>query len=124
MTGDEGAQPGRGGAVLDDGLQPERTALAWRRTGLAVTVGGLVALRVLPPALGGWGLAAGLGGTAAGLLLALLGTRRTRAVESALRLRPSGALPAAGALLAALSAVVSVGAAVCLVAVVVLERGR
>ncbi|WP_209561594.1 DUF202 domain-containing protein [Frigoribacterium sp. PvP032] len=36
----------------DQGLQPERTALAWRRTGLALTVGSLIGLRVLPPLLG------------------------------------------------------------------------
>ena len=29
----------------DVGLQPERNALAWQRTGLAVAAGGLVALR-------------------------------------------------------------------------------
>ncbi|ROS59129.1 uncharacterized protein DUF202 [Frigoribacterium sp. PhB160] len=45
---------------FDEGLQPERTALAWRRTALALTAASLVAFRVLPELLGGgaWVLAA------------------------------------------------------------------
>ncbi len=38
------------------GLQEERTALAWRRTGLSVAVTSLIALHVLPVHLGRVGL--------------------------------------------------------------------
>jgi len=47
---------GKGDGVLFDvGLQPERTALAWRRTALSMGAGGVVALRVFPELLGPWG---------------------------------------------------------------------
>ncbi|MGM7698734.1 DUF202 domain-containing protein [Microbacterium sp. A84] len=39
-------------ALYDPGLQPERTELAWRRTALAIAVGSLVSMRVLPVMLG------------------------------------------------------------------------
>lgn len=34
--------------IYDVGLQPERTQLAWRRTAMAVAVGSVVSLRILP----------------------------------------------------------------------------
>ena len=101
--------------ILDAGLQPERTQLAWRRTVLSLVVGGLVAWRVLPPAIGWYGVAAGAAGIAASMLLAVLATRRAAAVASELRAgRP---LPPAGGLLAVVAVLVAVGAAVGLVAV-------
>lgn len=49
-------------ALFDKGLQPERTALAWRRTALALEVASLGATRVLPGLLGAWAvIPAGLG---------------------------------------------------------------
>ena len=42
--------------VFDVGLQPERTALSWRRTALSMAVGSVVAVRVLPDLFGAWAL--------------------------------------------------------------------
>jgi len=65
----------------DPGLQPERTALAWRRTGLALTVGSLIGLRVLPELLGPAAYAlAGLG-VAASLAVLWAAHRRYRTVH-------------------------------------------
>jgi putative membrane protein len=59
-------------ALLDRGLQPERTALAWRRTTLALAVGAIVALRLLSPVLGLWSIAIGLTGLALAAVLWVL----------------------------------------------------
>ncbi|MGN8024581.1 YidH family protein [Microbacterium sp. 22242] len=53
--------------VFDPGLQPERTALAWQRTALALAGGSVVIMRILPGVIGGAALALGF----AGLALAL-----------------------------------------------------
>ena len=42
--------------IFDPGMQPERTALAWRRTALAMGVGSIASLRVFPLAFGPWAL--------------------------------------------------------------------
>jgi uncharacterized membrane protein YidH (DUF202 family) len=112
---------GRGRRELFDvGLQPERTALAWRRTGLALTAGSLVAVRVLPAALGAWSLVpAGLGVAAAVLVLVLAHRRHVTTTADLLAADhdrvplPSGALPfvvtlvAVGGGIAALAVVLS-----------------
>jgi uncharacterized membrane protein YidH (DUF202 family) len=107
----------RRAVVLDAGLQPERTTLAWRRTVLALTVGGVVALRALPPVLGAWGAVLGTAGTVAGVLVAVASARRQARVASALRV--SEPLPPSGGLLAAVASLVALGALSALTAVVV-----
>ena len=56
--------------LYDPGLQPERTELAWRRTALAIAVGSLISMRVLPVMLGSalWILAGVAGLLVAGAL--------------------------------------------------------
>ncbi len=95
--------------LFDPGLQPERTELAWRRTTLALTIGALVALRLLPPALGSWSISVGLTGLLMAVLIWLLARRRARYTNHALR-DHHGQLPGAGLLLL-LAAMTTAGAA-------------
>jgi uncharacterized membrane protein YidH (DUF202 family) len=99
-----------GSRPFDPGLQPERTALAWRRTALALVVGSLLGLRVLPQVLGPVGLVVAAAGVVAALAVLAAAHRRYRRVH---RILTSGtgepdavALPGGGlaALVAALTA--------------------
>jgi uncharacterized membrane protein YidH (DUF202 family) len=72
------------GRLFDPGLQPERTALAWRRTGLAVAVGAIAGTRLLVPALGAGALVIGLLGLGLATLLVLGSTRRARRAQACL----------------------------------------
>ena len=109
------------GYQLDAGLQPERTALAWQRTVLSLTLAGLVALRVLPQSLGLWGLVAGVGGTTAGFGMAVVARRRGARVEAALR--AGTPVPGAGPMLALVTCMVSGGALVSILAVLSMSIG-
>ena len=71
--------------LFDPGLQPERTELAWRRTTLALIVGALVALRLLPPALGSWSIIVGLAGLVLAAIIWVLADRRARLTSHVLR---------------------------------------
>jgi uncharacterized membrane protein YidH (DUF202 family) len=103
--------PGPGDRPFDPGLQPERTALAWRRTALALVVGSLLGLRVLPALLGWPGLVVAAAGVATALVVLASAHRRYRLVHRILTAGPAdphrpvalpgGALPA---LVAALTA--------------------
>ena len=98
----------------DRGLQPERTALAWRRTVLALAVGALVSVRLLPSVLGDWTVATGLAGVVAAAGLWVAARRRSAATDAAFRdpavaAMPGGALLAAAALLTAAGAALGLG---------------
>ena len=88
-----------GGPILDDGLGPERTALAWRRTGLSFAAASLVAVRILPEILGTWSVVPGGLGVLASVAIIVLAHRRHRVVHRALTGEqqsvplPSGTLP-------------------------------
>jgi len=62
----------------DPGLQPERTALAWRRTALALMVGPVVAARLLVPELGVVAAVAAAGGLALAIYVAVSSSARYR----------------------------------------------
>jgi uncharacterized membrane protein YidH (DUF202 family) len=69
---------------FDPGLQPERTALAWRRAALSLAIGSLAAGRVLEAVVDGAWLVAAIG-TALGFGLLLTARRRTALIDRALR---------------------------------------
>ena len=70
----------------DEGLAPERTALAWQRTGLAYVGAGVLLLRNLPITAAGWGLILiGVLGASAGFYEPeMRGPRAFRAVSLAM----------------------------------------
>ena len=89
--------------LFDPGLQPERTELAWRRTALAVAVGSLISLRVLPlmlPQSAAWGLAPGVLGLLAACGIWGAARRRQLRLRAALRKEAFAGVPGGGLLLA------------------------
>ena len=98
--------------IYDEGLQPERTELAWRRTALSFGVASLVGFRVISDAIGNpsWSIATLFAIVVAGAIW--LGARRrhlqTNGALSTGRAEdlPSGALPL---VVASLTAAVAVG---------------
>jgi putative membrane protein len=76
----------------DPGLQPERTALAWRRTALGLASGAAVSARALFPTLGLVAVAVASAGGALAIGLWVWGSRRYRHAYR----RPDGEAPAKG----------------------------
>jgi uncharacterized membrane protein YidH (DUF202 family) len=81
-------------APRDTGAQPERTALAWRRTALAVAAGSVVGARLSVPALGP--LAIALGAVGAALAAAVWWTAARRYPAARRSLVESARLPTTG----------------------------
>lgn len=100
--------------LLDDGLQPERTQLAWRRTCLAVVTGAVVGARLLPEVLGTVGLGIALVALVGSGVLALLSERRARQVVRVFR---QGERPPGAGVLVVLAVGVSAASGVAVVAV-------
>jgi len=109
-----------GATARDPGLQPERTALAWSRTGLAVVAGSLLGGRLLAPHVGVAGLVLGAVGVGLGLALLLAAPARER--RHARRADPARLRPGGGLLAVVAAAAVALG--VVGAVVVVLSGGR
>jgi uncharacterized membrane protein YidH (DUF202 family) len=94
--------------TYDVGLQAERTALAWRRTALAVGVGAVVGARLIAPGTGGIALAAMAVGGVLALVVWVVSVLRYRAVHRSLHERDDLAHLQLGTALAALAGVTTV----------------
>jgi putative membrane protein len=110
VTGPDG-QPGAA-----PGAQPERTALAWRRTALALAAGALVGGRVLEPWLGPLVWLPVAVGVLAAVALARAGGRRAARWSAVLDASSDARVPGGGPLaVTAAGAVVLGGAALVVV---------
>jgi uncharacterized membrane protein YidH (DUF202 family) len=112
VTGPVDPPRARDSRTYDPGRQPERTALAWRRTALSLVVVSLGAARLLPGGARAGAVVLGMAGAGCGALVHVLAARRARRGTARLLshddLRRSGAgllaVTAAGTLLLGLSA--------------------
>jgi hypothetical protein len=75
---------GRSARSFDAGLQPERTALAWRRTALAVATVSLIGLGIIPERVGPWALLSAGMGLVVALVMTIGSHFRYRSNHSAL----------------------------------------
>lgn len=107
--------------LFDPGLQPERTELAWRRTALSIAVGSLVAMRLLPTALGsGWWIIPGILGVIFSVALWAWSRRRYEGVSFATVAARDHTLVPDGALLMTLALFVTLIGALGIVVLVAL----
>ncbi|MGQ4507654.1 DUF202 domain-containing protein [Dermabacteraceae bacterium P9123] len=109
-----------GRVIFDPGLQPERTALSWRRTGLALGVGSLIALKVLPHVFGAYSLLVCSLGLTASVAIVFFAERRYAAIQRVLLNSDTDRVPMPSArILAFAAAAVSFAALLMLVAILV-----
>lgn len=124
-SGDPGgvnAGSGDASTVFDAGLQPERTALAWQRTLLALAIASLAIGRGLEPALGpGAWVAAGVG-LAITVTLFVVVRRRYLQAHRHLTIVDAASLPTDARLIAACAALGLVAGVAALGFVVVSAR--
>lgn len=107
--------------VFDPGLQPERTALAWRRTGLALGGASLLLARVFAETSLPLALMVGGGGVGAAIILMLAVDRRYRTHHRRLTAAPGVRIPLAEGVLPALVAAITVAFGIAAVAAVTLS---
>jgi putative membrane protein len=81
---------------FDDGLQPERTALSWRRTGLALLAGSLAATRIVPEVLPTWTVLPAGFGIAVSVFVLVAAQLRYRSIHAALTASGSAEVPLHG----------------------------
>lgn len=106
--------------LFDPGLQLERTALAWRRTALALLVGSMVATRILPELGGPWMLLPASIGIGIALTLLVLAHRRYRIHHARLVGHEGNQMLDSGGLQAITAAFVLCSGMICLVVVLFL----
>jgi uncharacterized membrane protein YidH (DUF202 family) len=89
-----------GGSPVDEGLQPERTELAWRRTVLSVAAVSLASARLLPELYGSalWVFPGLLGTALAGALWLAARRRHVRQLGAPVSVAQHPAAPGAGLL--------------------------
>ncbi|HEX9228408.1 MAG TPA: DUF202 domain-containing protein [Arthrobacter sp.] len=112
MAGGAEFEGSRGSRPFDAGLQPERTALAWRRTALAVAVAFLAALRILPEILGLWAHIPAALGAGVSFVAFLLTHRRYGRIHMILTSSSTDRVALGGGVLPALMAVATLGSGV------------
>ncbi|CAI9404939.1 MULTISPECIES: DUF202 domain-containing protein [Aestuariimicrobium] len=95
--------------VWDAGLQPERTALAWRRIGLAVIGVGLAVPRLTWPSLGAWSIPAGLCALVVGVVALHQSLHRYRRAHTTLTTEDVPRLPSGRGLLMVMLTVLLTG---------------
>lgn len=108
--------------LFDAGLQPERTALAWRRTGIALAVVSLISLRATVSVLGPPMAPVCLGALGLSCWAVTMSQRRYRRVVQALTGGPDAPLPTGGGTLTLLAVTVFLLGAGSTLAAVVLSR--